>query len=190
MANEYVNKVIMNGQTKVDLTGDTVAPENVLAGFTGHMASGAPFTGSAVFPVTSVNGKTGDVELNSDDIGAVPTTEKGAPDGVASLGSDGKVSSDQLPTFVFSKTLTTAGWVMGSDGRYRQSVSVTGVTTTTKIIIVDVDLTTNDTDAKITYLEAWAGPSANEVTQGSGTLTFYSYELPTVAIPIFVGVSN
>lgn len=185
MANEYVNKVVLNGQTKVDLSGDTVAPENVLAGFTGHMASGAPFTGSAVFPVTSVNEKTGEVVLTSDDVGAVPTTRK-----INGVALDQDLTIPTTSSSVFSKTLTTAGWVLGTDGRYYQSVSVNGVTTTTKIVIVDVDLTTTDADARVAYLEAWAGPSANEVTQGSGSLTFYSYTLPTVAIPIFIGVMN
>lgn len=124
----------------------------------------------------------------------IPISDKGQPNGVASLGSDGKVPTTQLPQIgsaeIFSKTLTTSGWTMGSDGRYKQDVSVTGVTTSTKIITVDVDLTTSDMDAKVEYLTAWAGPSANEVTQGSGKITFYSYEKPNVAIPIFVGVTN
>ena len=40
-----VNKVIYNGETLMDLTKDTAAPENTLAGVTGHMASGEAFTG-------------------------------------------------------------------------------------------------------------------------------------------------
>lgn len=91
----------------------------------------------------------------------------------------------------YTVTLTTSGWVLGTDDRYYQTVSVTGVNKDDpkQIIIVDVDLSTSDAEAKIAYLEAWAGPSANEVTQGDGTLTFYSYELPTVNIPVNVGVS-
>ena len=84
--------------------------------------------------------------------------------------------------------LTTSGWTQGSDDRYYQTKSVSGVTSSTPVVWVDCDLSTSDTNAKIEILTAWAGPSANEVKQGSGTLTFYSYEKPTVNIPVNVGV--
>lgn len=45
--NPYKNKVIYNGQTLIDLTGDTVAPETLLSGYTAHDASGAPIVGTA-----------------------------------------------------------------------------------------------------------------------------------------------
>lgn len=85
-------------------------------------------------------------------------------------------------------TLTTSGWIQGSDDRYYQTKSVSGVTSSTPVVWVDCDLSTSDTDAKVEILTAWAGPSANEVKQGSGTLTFYSYEVPTINIPVNVGV--
>ena len=85
-------------------------------------------------------------------------------------------------------TLTTSGWTQGSDDRYYQTKSVSGVTSSTPVVWVDCDLSTSDTDAKVEILTAWAGPSANEVKQGSGTLTFYSYEVPTINIPVNVGV--
>lgn len=49
MANQYVNKVVVNGTTKLDLTGDTATAEKVLAGFTFHDKSGAPVTGTSSF---------------------------------------------------------------------------------------------------------------------------------------------
>ena len=85
-------------------------------------------------------------------------------------------------------TLTTSGWIQGSDNRYYQTKSVSGVTSSTPVIWVDCDLSTSDVNAKVEILTAWAGPSANEVKQGSGTLTFYSYEVPTINIPVNVGV--
>lgn len=87
-----------------------------------------------------------------------------------------------------SVTLTASAWTMGTDGRYRQTVSVSNVTTSTKVVLVDVDLSTTDMDAKVAYLEAWALPSANEVTQGNGSLTFYAWEVPASNIPVNVGV--
>lgn len=85
-------------------------------------------------------------------------------------------------------TLTTSGWTQGSDDRYYQTKSVSGITSSTPVVWVDCDLSTSDVNAKVEILTAWAGPSANEVKQGSGTLTFYSYEVPTINIPVNVGV--
>lgn len=103
----------------------------------------------------------------------------------------GKVPAAQLPSVssVTNVTLAASGWTLGADGRYSQTVGVATVTEATSLVVVDCNLTTSDMDAKVEFLEAWAGPSANEVTQGAGTLTFYSYDLPAVSIPIFVGVA-
>ena len=89
---------------------------------------------------------------------------------------------------VAEATLTVSGWTMGADGRYKQTVSVSPVRATSKIVIVDCNLNTTDADARTEILAAWGGPSSNEATQGDGTLTFYTLGLPPVSIPIFVGV--
>lgn len=46
MANQYVNKVVINGVTKIDLTGDTVAPQYLLDGIVAHDRTGATIEGS------------------------------------------------------------------------------------------------------------------------------------------------
>lgn len=46
MPNQYVNKVVINGATKIDLTADTVSAANLLAGITAHDRSGAPIEGT------------------------------------------------------------------------------------------------------------------------------------------------
>ena len=89
---------------------------------------------------------------------------------------------------VVTVSLSASAWTVGADGRYSQTVSVANVTPTTKVVVVDVDLSTDDADAKVAYLEAWQYPSANEVDQGDGTLTFYAWEQPTVNIPLNVVV--
>ena len=50
MANEFVNKVIVNGETKLDLTGDTVTPDSLLQGVTAHDSSGNEITGTMKIP--------------------------------------------------------------------------------------------------------------------------------------------
>ena len=48
MANPYVNKVIINGVTKIDLSNDTVAAAHLESGYTAHDKSGAQITGTLV----------------------------------------------------------------------------------------------------------------------------------------------
>jgi len=49
MPNQYVNKVVVGGVTKLDLTADTVSTDKVLDGFTFHDKSGAPVEGTCTF---------------------------------------------------------------------------------------------------------------------------------------------
>lgn len=50
MADEkYVSKVVVNNQVKIDLTGDTIAPEDVINGKTFHDRSGAPKVGTSTY---------------------------------------------------------------------------------------------------------------------------------------------
>lgn len=49
MAEKYVSKVIINGQTKMDLTADTVDAAHLLTGYTAHDRAGAPVEGACTF---------------------------------------------------------------------------------------------------------------------------------------------
>lgn len=49
MANQYVNKVVVGGETKLDLTSDTVVPEKLAQGVKAHDKSGAPIVGTNTF---------------------------------------------------------------------------------------------------------------------------------------------
>lgn len=111
------------------------------------------------YPVTSVNGQTGDVTVQS----------------------GGTESTSQ------TVTLTTSGWAKSGD-RYSQTVNVTGVTASTPVVLVDVALSGTDVDADAAALEAWGIVSANNVEQGDGTLTFYALSVPSVNVPVNVGV--
>ena len=50
--------------------------------------------------VHSVNGQQGDVVVDATGVGAVPSSDVGAPGGIASLDSSGKVPAAQLPSYV------------------------------------------------------------------------------------------
>lgn len=56
-----------------------------------------PSSGGTGGAVDSVNGQDGVVVLDAGDVGAVPAAEKGAANGVATLGSDGKLTGGQIP---------------------------------------------------------------------------------------------
>lgn len=43
-----VNKVIVNGQTKIDLTADTIDAGDLVSGVTAHDSSGDQITGSLI----------------------------------------------------------------------------------------------------------------------------------------------
>jgi len=71
------------------------------------------WTDSEPAPVQSVNGETGVVVLDAGDVGAIPTTEKGVANGVATLGADSLVVQNlffpkQVPVVRYSNQ-TVAG---------------------------------------------------------------------------------
>ena len=59
--------------------------------------------------VISVNGKSGVVVITAGDVGAIPTGEKGAASGVATLGVDTKVPITQIPTGNADNTVPMLG---------------------------------------------------------------------------------
>ena len=63
MANQYVNKVVIGGETKIDLTGDTVVPEKLAQGYKAHDKSGAPIVGTNTF-----DADTGDATASAAEI--------------------------------------------------------------------------------------------------------------------------
>lgn len=47
--NQYYNKIIINGETKIDLSSDTITAANLAEGITAHDKSGAPITGTNTY---------------------------------------------------------------------------------------------------------------------------------------------
>ena len=101
--------------------------------------------------------------------------------------NDGTEWTDQAEFATQTVTLLSTGWTQSGD-RYSQTVNCSIVAADTPVVVVDVALSGTDLDADNEALSAWAGPSACNVVQGAGTLTFYSIEAPTVNIPVNVGV--
>ena len=55
MANQYKNKIIYNGTTLIDLTGDTITAADLASGKTAHDKSGAIITGTNTYDSDTSN---------------------------------------------------------------------------------------------------------------------------------------
>ena len=53
--NEHINKVVYNGNTLIDLTGCTVAPDKLMLNYTVYDATGALITGTYVEPTILIS---------------------------------------------------------------------------------------------------------------------------------------
>lgn len=62
---KYINKVVIGGEAKLDLTGDTVTPATLAKGATAHDKSGAPITGTSTKDVDSSGATAGPAEVLS-----------------------------------------------------------------------------------------------------------------------------
>lgn len=72
MANQYKNKIVVGGQVLIDLTEDTVTPEQLQKGVTAHDKSGAPIEGSCTY-----DADTRDADVNEGEILAGKSAYKG-----------------------------------------------------------------------------------------------------------------
>lgn len=63
MANEYTNKVIINGQTVIDISEDTVTAETLKKGVTAHDKTGAPIVGTSTY-----DADTSDADVSASEI--------------------------------------------------------------------------------------------------------------------------
>lgn len=158
----------------------------------------------AVPTTRTVNGQalSADISLTASDVGARPNTWMPTASDVGAVPTTRTINSKPLssdvtltaedvgagePAQTASVTLLSTGWSQSGD-RYSQTVNCSIVAADTPVVVVDVALSGTDLDADNETLSAWAGPSACNVTQGAGTLTFYSVEAPTMNIPVNVGV--
>lgn len=53
MANQYVNKVVVGAEVKLDLSQDTISPDKLTKDITAHDKSGAPIVGTSTLDVDS-----------------------------------------------------------------------------------------------------------------------------------------
>lgn len=154
--------------------------------------------GKAAGKHASQHGANGSDPLTPDAIGAIATTEKGTADGVASLGTDGKVPASQLPEISSVKTYTaTIGttWVEDENtGVKTQSVAIAGVKATNTATVDHVYTGAGTSDDYAAFVEA-ENQYLNCITNGyaetyNGGIKFTIFgDANTVSIPIVAEVS-
>ena len=66
MAHQYVNKVIIGSEVKLDLTQDDITPDKLAAGIKAHDKSGAPIVGTSTFDADTSDANAVAAELLKD----------------------------------------------------------------------------------------------------------------------------
>ena len=146
----------------------------------------------------SQHGANGSDPLTPDAIGAIATTAKGTAGGVASLDTDGKVPSSQLPEISSVKTYTaTIGttWVEDENtGVKTQTVTISGVKASQTAKVDHAYTGSGTSDDYAAFVEA-ENQYLTYITNGyaetvAGGIKFTIFgDANTVAIPIVVEVS-
>lgn len=152
MAGQYINKVIVNGQTKMDLTSDTVDAAHLLSGYTAHDKSGAPVEGTCTFDANTqdanatapeiLTGKTayakgnkltgsmpnkGSVTGHITSVGTPYTIPMGYHDGAGTVDIDSTEAAKLVPENIREgiTILGVEGEMSGTEGAKAQSKTVT-----------------------------------------------------------------
>lgn len=111
-SNPYKNKVIFDGNTLIDLTGDNVSSNRMLSGTTAHDASGAPITGNIATKTQSDLSASGSTVTVPAGYYASQTT-KSVSNGTAGnpTATKGTVNNNTMP--VTPAVTNTTGWIIG-----------------------------------------------------------------------------
>lgn len=129
------------------------------------------------YPVTSVNGKTGAVQVNVPTVPATTSLIKG--DGSGGLAAATAGTDYALRPTTRKVTLTASGW---NSSTKQQTVTCSGVLSdATKQLLIPTPV---NTAAGNPYDEA----SIQMVSQGANSVTFYAETVPTESIDVYVTI--
>lgn len=118
--NQYVNKVVYDGTTLIDLTSDTVAAAYLLKNYTAHDKSGAPVTGTCEFDSDTTDANASASEILS---GKTAYVNK-----VKVTGSMTNNGSSNVTVSSTSGASIPAGYYDGSGKAFLDSTSTTNLT--------------------------------------------------------------
>lgn len=195
MPNLYANKIIYGGQTLIDLTGDTVAADKLLEGYTAHDKSGATITGTCDY-----DAKTTDANAIADEIlsgktayvnkskvtGTMPNRESanvvvsslqgtaiqnGYYDGSGKAVIDSTSSTNLIPSNIRNGVaiLGVTGTMSGEDSLNIDSINVTPYTTAQTITAASkgLDYISQVSVAAIAYTETDNAQGGKTITIGT-----------------------
>ena len=101
MANQYVNKVIIGSEVKLDLTQDDITPDKLAAGIKAHDKSGAPIVGTSTFDADTSDANAVAAELLKDKtayVNGVKVTGTMPNNGAKTLSITNKSTPVTIPT--------------------------------------------------------------------------------------------
>lgn len=101
MANQYVNKVIIGSEVKLDLTQDDITPDKLAVGIKAHDKSGAPIVGSSTFDADTSDANAVAAELLKDKtayVNGVKVTGTMPNNGAKTLDITNKSTPVTIPT--------------------------------------------------------------------------------------------
>ncbi|MFI2037616.1 collagen-like protein [Streptomyces bottropensis] len=126
-------------------------------------------TGGGTAPVTSVNTKTGAVILAAADVGALATTARGAPSGVASLDASTRIPIAQMPTAVAKNTWTpqALGFQAWACDPYGVANPSAKYLTPQRLYLTGVNITESTTVTKaVMFARGYGGVTTNRYMAG------------------------
>ena len=180
----YVDAVVNGENKRIHLN-----PTTGVTSFKGRAGAVTPQDGD--YTADMVGARPDTWTPSADDVGAMPAVSGGTTGQVLTKTASGQEWSDApdgLSISAVSATLYSNNWTQ-SEGKYTQTVQISGVTTSARLIFTDPDTPGDDKQADEEVLQAWgAGPAKIAPSDGNGTVTFYSWTQPTINIPIQVVV--
>lgn len=174
-SNPYKNKVIFDGNTLIDLTGDNVASNRMLSGTTAHDASGAPITGDIATKTQS------DISVSGPSV-TIPAgyyasqTTKSVSNGTAGTPTARKTAVSNHSLSVYPDVTNTTGWIVGTS-----QTGLPVVVSASELVSGTKTITENGTGIDVTNyatvdVSVPTGPKHTAtITQGTTRRTKISY---------------
>lgn len=177
-SNQYVNKVVYDGTTLIDLTADTVAAAYLLKNYTAHDKSGATITGSCEY-----DSKTTDANATASEILSGKTAYVNK---VKVTGSMSNRGSNDVTVTGTSGTSIPAGYYDGSGKAVIDSTSATNLVATNirdGVTILGVEGTMTAEDGlTVGAISATPTSSQQVITAASQSLDYIT-QVTVAAIP-------
>ena len=177
-SNQYVNKVVYDGTTLIDLTSDTVAAAYLLKNYTAHDKSGASITGSCEY-----DSKTTDANATAGEILSGKTAYVNATKVTGSMSNRG---SNNVTVSTTSGTSIQAGYYDGSGKAVIDSTSATNLTENNirqGVTILGVEGTLSAEDGlTVGAISATPTSSQQVITAASESLDYIT-QVTVAAIP-------